>query len=70
MARRNDYPGRCDVCGSLVQPLEGIVDATDDSSRYLILCPEHAPTGTLDPPKRPSASKLSSIHLDEDRYER
>jgi hypothetical protein len=49
----------------VVTPLEGIVEATGGPSRYRILCPEHAPSGRLDPPPRVEASKLPSIHLDQ-----
>ncbi len=34
------------------------------------MCPEHAPDAALNVPKPPETSKLSSIHLDEERFER
>jgi hypothetical protein len=37
---------------------------------YQILCLEHTSEGALDPLPPPEASKLSSIHLDESKYER
>ncbi len=70
MAERNTWDGFCSVCGSLVRALEGIVEASDGGRGYQILCPEHAPAGSLEQPKPPEASKLPSIHLGEDRYER
>jgi hypothetical protein len=50
--------------------LEGIIEPDGSAGGYSLLCPEHAPQGVLDPPKPPDASKLPSIHLDEQRYER
>jgi hypothetical protein len=38
--------------------------------RTSILCPEHASPGALDAPKPPEASKLPSIHLGDERFER
>lgn len=70
MAKRNEYDGPCGVCGVNVRANEGIVERIATTSRYHILCAEHAPQGSLDPPKPPQASKLPSIHLGEERYER
>jgi hypothetical protein len=70
MAKRNTWDGPCSVCGSQVRALEGIIDATGPGEGYRTLCPEHMPAGILDPPKPPDASKLPSIHLGDDRYER
>lgn len=70
MAKRNIYDGPCSVCGVQVRANEGIVDTRSSGGGYLILCPEHMFPGSLDPPKPPDASKLPSIHLGEQRYER
>jgi hypothetical protein len=70
MARRNDFDGWCSVCGAQVRALEGMIDSSDPGQPYLILCLEHMPAGALDPPSPPDASKLPSIHLEDDRYER
>ncbi len=70
MSRRNEYEARCDVCGTAIPALEGIVEALDTGSGYCILCAEHAPDGSLDPPKSPDVTKLPSIHIDEARFER
>lgn len=70
MAKRNPYDGRCSVCNADVRAQEGVVEAIDTPPWYRILCPEHMPTGALDPPKPPSASRLPSIHLDDRRFER
>jgi hypothetical protein len=70
MAKRNPYPGRCSVCHAQVRALEGIIEACDSPPWYQILCPEHMPVGVLDPPKPPAASKLPSIHLGDERFER
>jgi len=70
MARRNPYDGQCSVCRTAVRALEGMVEAWDRPPWYRILCLKHAPTGTLDPPKPPAASKLPSIHLGDERFER
>jgi predicted DCC family thiol-disulfide oxidoreductase YuxK len=70
MRKRNPYDGRCNVCGSRVRALEGLVEATDRWPFYRILCLEDAPAGALDPPPPPEASKLPSIHLDDQRFER
>jgi hypothetical protein len=70
MAERNTWDGFCSVCGSQVRALEGIVEASDGRPGYRILCPEHAPALSLDSPKPPEASKLPSIHMEEERYER
>ena len=70
MAKRNPYEGRCTICRAPVPALEGVVEPTGRWPWYRILCPEHMPKDALQPPKRPDASKLPSIHLDEDRFER
>lgn len=70
MAKRNQFDGRCSVCNIEVRALEGIVEEADGPARYVILCPEHAPSGALEPPRAPVISKLPSIHTDERRYER
>lgn len=70
MANRNPYDGHCSVCRVQVRALEGVVEPSDDPPWYRILCPEHMPAGALDPPSRPAASKLPSIHLDDKRFER
>ncbi len=70
MAKRNPYDGRCSVCNVDVRALEGVIEAADAWPWYRILCPEHMPEGLLDPPKRPGASRLPSIHLEDERFER
>jgi hypothetical protein len=70
MAKRNPYPGRCDVCKTEIRALEGIVEERDAWPWYQILCLEHAPAYALDPPRPPDASKLPSIHLGDERFER
>jgi hypothetical protein len=70
VTKRNTRDGYCGVCRVRIRALEGIVEADDSVSGYRILCPEHMPDGVLDPPKPPDASRLPSIHLDEERYER
>lgn len=70
MAKRNPYDGYCGVCHAQVRALEGVVEATDVRPWYRILCLEHAPAGALDPPRPAQASKLPSIHLGDERYER
>jgi hypothetical protein len=71
MAKSNEWDGYCDVCRALVHKGEGLMDPDPEAKRgYLILCPEHMPEGRLDPPPPPEASKLSSIHLDDAKYER
>jgi hypothetical protein len=70
MAERNTWDGVCGVCGAQVRALEGIVEASGGRKGYRILCPEHMPAGGLDAPKPPEASRLPSIHLGEERYER
>ncbi len=70
MARRNTWEGFCGECGSRVRALEGIVEADDVGEGYRILCPEHMPVGALDPPTPPEVSKLPSIHIGDERYER
>ena len=70
MAKRNPYPARCSVCKAKIRALEGIVEACDSLRGYRILCPEHMPVGVLDPPRPPDASRLPSIHLGDERFER
>ena len=70
MAKRNPYDGHCSVCHAPVRALAGVVEATAARPWYRILCPEHMPAGALDPPTPPQASKLPSIHLGDERYER
>jgi hypothetical protein len=71
VAKPNQWDGYCDVCHRLVRAGEGWLDGDPDAKRgYVILCPEHMPDGGLDAPTPPEASKLPSIHLDEERYER
>ena len=70
MAKRNPYPGRCNECGSAVRANEGVIEASEAWPWYRILCAEHVPTGALDPPKPPEASRLPSIHAGDERYER
>jgi hypothetical protein len=53
-----------------VRALEGVVEPLEAPPWYRILCPEHIPAGALDPPQPPEASKLPSIHLGDDRFER
>ena len=66
------WDGVCRVCRVAVRPGEGIVEADPRSWRgWAILCPEHMPSaGALEAPKPPEASRLRSIHLDEEKYER
>jgi hypothetical protein len=70
MAERNRRDGYCGVCRVWVRALEGIIDPDGSAVGYRILCPEHMADGALDPPKPPDASRLPSIHLDEEHYER
>jgi hypothetical protein len=70
MAKRNPYDGLCSECHAQVRALEGVIEASDVRPFYRILCPEHMPIGALDPPKPPQASKLPSIHLGDERFER
>jgi hypothetical protein len=70
MAKRNPYDARCSVCRASVRAREGVVESSEEWPWYRILCPEHMPAGALDPPKPPEASKLPSIHLGEERFER
>jgi hypothetical protein len=70
MAERNTWDGFCSVCGAQVRALEGIVEASDGGRRYRILCAEHVPAGSLDAPKPPEVSRLPSIHMGDERYER
>ena len=70
MAWRNTWEGFCGVCGARVWALEGLLEAGGPGEGYRILCPEHMPVGALDPPKSPEVSKLPSIHLGDERYER
>jgi hypothetical protein len=70
MAARNRYDGWCSVCRVPVRASEGIVEPTNKWLPYRILCPEHTPVGALDPPRPVEASKLPSIHLGDERFER
>ena len=70
MAKRNTWDGPCGVCGVQVRAFEGIIDTVGPAGGYRILCAEHMPAGSLDPPKPPDASRLPSIHVGEERYER
>jgi hypothetical protein len=70
MAKRNIRDGYCSVCRVRVRALEGIIDPHGPGGGYSLLCPEHMPDKALDPPKPPDASRLPSIHLNEERYER
>jgi hypothetical protein len=70
VGRLNTYESRCSLCGSLIRPLEGVIDTADPDLPYRILCPEHAPPGTLEPPTPAEVMKLESVHLPDDRYER
>jgi hypothetical protein len=47
-----------------------MVDRVTAKYGYQILCPEHAPERSYDPPKPPEASGLPSIHIGEERFER
>jgi hypothetical protein len=64
MAKRNQWDGFCSVCRKRVRAYEGVVESAGPHQRYRILCPEHAPEGSLDAPKPPEASSLPSIHVD------
>ena len=47
-----------------------IVEERDAWPWYQILCLEHTPAHALDPPRPLDASKLPSIHLGDERFER
>jgi len=66
MAKRNPYPGYCSVCGARMRAYEGVVEAADKPPWYRLLCVEHASAASLAPPKPPEASRLPSIHVDEE----
>jgi len=71
MAKSNQWDGYCHVCRVPVREGEGRVITDPDARRgFLILCPEHAPEAALDAPKPPEASKLPSIHVGEEKFER
>jgi hypothetical protein len=70
MARRNLHDGRCAACGRRVRALEGVLEQKPAWPFFSILCPEHAPAGALDKPRPVEASKLPSIHLGDERFER
>lgn len=70
MAQRNTYDGTCHVCGGAVRANEGVVEAIKSRRGYRILCLDHAPIGSLEPPKPREASTLPSIHLQDARFER
>ncbi len=58
------------MSAAAVPALEGVVEALDTGRGYRILCAEHAPDGSLDPPNSPDVTKLPSIHINEARFER
>lgn len=66
--QRNDYAGNCTSCGTPLRDSEGIKQAAETARGYEILCLECAPSGALTPPKPPEASKLRSIHLDDEAW--
>jgi hypothetical protein len=68
--KRNPYDGTCSVCGAKVRADEGRIESSDEWPWWRILCVEHAPVGTLDPPRPIDSSRLPSIHRDEQRFER
>ena len=70
MAQRNTYDATCHVCGAQVRANEGVVEAVKSRTGYRILCLEHAPIGSLEPPKPREASPMPSIHLQDARFER
>jgi hypothetical protein len=70
MAKRNTWEGFCGVCRCKVRALEGIVQDLGPGKGYRLLCPEHVPTGALDPPAPPEASRLPSIYCGDEQYER
>jgi hypothetical protein len=70
MSQRNAYEGTCHVCGGVVRANEGVVEAVESRMGYRILCVEHAPTGSLEPPRPREASTLPSIHLQDAHFER
>jgi hypothetical protein len=47
-----------------------VVEPLDPPPWYRILCPEHIPARALDPPPPAEASKLPSIHVGDDCFER
>jgi len=47
-----------------------VAAGTDRFDTTSVHGPEHAPVGSLDPPRPPDAARLPSIHVDERRYER
>jgi hypothetical protein len=65
VAKSNQWDGYCSVCQARVRAGEGLLTHEPDDKRgYVILCPEHMPSGGLKAPKPVEASKLPSIHLD------
>jgi len=71
MAKSNQWDGRCHVCRVRVRKGEARVIPDPDARRgFLILCPEHASEAALEAPKPPEASRLPSIHVGEEKYER
>jgi hypothetical protein len=71
VAKSNQWDGYCNLCSVPVRKDEGVmVPDTDARLGYLILCVEHASPSSLEPPAPPEASKLPSIHQDEQKYER
>jgi hypothetical protein len=70
VAKSNEWDGYCCECGGLVREGEGrVITDPEARRRYRIFCLEHAPVW-IDPPKPPEASRLPSIHLGEEKYER
>ena len=69
MAKRNPHEGRCAVCGVTVHANEGTIEQADAWPWWRILCVEHAVAGALDPPRPVDASRLPSLHRDEERIE-
>jgi hypothetical protein len=71
VAKSNQWDAYCAECRVFVRKGEGRVIVDPDARRrYTIVCLEHAPDVALDTPKPPEASKLPSIHRDDERYER
>jgi len=62
MAKRNPYAGRCTICRAPVRALEGVVEPTGIWPWYRILCPEHMPSATLDPPKAHPGTQPGRSH--------
>jgi hypothetical protein len=70
MTKSNMWDGFCKVCRARVRPGEGVVEADAGARQgWVVLCPEHS-SSVLDPPAPPEVSRLPSIHLGEEKYER